>query len=1090
VSNLLSTCVLLIALSSAAFAQTATSVIFGTVTDASGSAVPNVPVTATAVATGVSARVVTNESGNYVFPNLQPGTYTVSCEAAGFRKAQVSNVLVEVNQRGRVDLAMQVGEVREVVAVQANVTTVDTFSSTVKEVVDSGRIRELPLNGRQTLQLQALLPGVVNVPSGSAASLIAINTALSFAVNGTRANSSSYTLDGGLNMDAYNNLAAAFPNPDALQEFSIQTNAYSAVYGRDAGAVVTMVTKSGTNELHGSLFEFLRNDKLNTRNFFAAGVDPLRRNQFGGTVGGPVKLPGYNGKDRTFYFLSMEATRQVASSTISNVVVPSALERVGDFSQSKLPAGRAVAPPETVTPASPQGVPFPNNVIPSSRLDPVALNFIKNFMPLPNRAGNIAVYQLSLPTDDIQLAMKLDHSFSSANKASLRYFWDDFVVEQNAALPAFNSTNNWVTHNATLNDTHIFSPAVINTFNFTFARNTFIRSPLVTSPAKNWADLGCKSCVSLSPPGVPTDWALTVSSGLSLRVNTNYFSFMQNYQYSDTLNITKGNHLLSLGGDLEYVRRNGREFFQKDTQFAVDGTRSGSLYGYADFMQGAAANVYQNSPISSFQFKWTPILYAQDDWRVSRRLTLNLGLRWEPFLNAKEGRDNLGAFRPGRKSTVYPNAPVGALFVGDDGIPNGVVPNRWTRFSPRVGFAFDPTGSGKTSIRGGYGIFSANQRLVTLNSNPTNQPFSLGLRTFGVQLSDPYAAAPQILQQLQTYLPVSNAQSRAARQFILPLAVNSVDPNFTGGYNQQWNINVQREVLAHIVLTVGYVGSKGTKLYAGENLNPGIYVPGASSTTNVDSRRIYQGFTTIISGMSIANSTYHSLQASWNRRFGAGFSVLGSFTWSKVLDLASNDGGGGLGNQASNPFKYSSDKGPADFDVERRFVTSFLWEMPFFRGAKGWQRTVLGGWQLNGILTLQSGLPFSVAAGTDRSLVGVGADRADVTGAAHTFNSSDRSAKIQKFFDTSVFALPALGTFGASSRNFLFGPGIENFDAALFKRFAITERKQFELRWEVFNSLNRPNFFNPVAAFTNPLLGRLTSARDPRIMQVALKFYF
>jgi hypothetical protein len=1090
VSCLRSTCVLLFALSCGAGAQTATSVIFGSAIDPSGAPIPNVPVRATATATGVSTKVVTNESGNYVFPNLQPGTYTVSCEAPGFRRAEVGNVLVEVNQRGRVDLAMQVGEVREVVAVQANVTTVDTFSSTMKEVVDSGRVRELPLNGRQTLQLQALLPGAVNVPSGSAASLIAINTALSFSVNGTRANSSSYTLDGGLNMDAYNNLAAAFPNPDALQEFSMQTNAYSAVYGRDAGAVVTMVTKSGTNQMHGTLFEFLRNDRLNTRNFFAAGVDPLRRNQFGGTVGGPVNLPRYNGKDRTFFFVSLEGTRQVASSTFSNVVVPSALERIGDFSQSKLPAGRAVAPPETVTPANPTGIPFPGNVIPTSRLDPVAVNFIKDFMPLPNRAGNIAVYQLSLPTNDGQLAMKLDHAISSANKMSLRYFWDDFTVRQNAALPAFNSANNWVTHNATLNDTHIFTPAVVNTFNFTFARNTFIRSPLVTSPAKNWADLGCKSCVSLSPPGVPTDWALSISSGLSLRVNTNYFSYMQNYQYSDTLSITRRNHLFSLGGDLEYVRRNGREFFQKDTQFAVDGTRGGSLYGYADFMLGAAANVYQNSPISSFQFKWTPIVYAQDDWRISRRLTLNLGVRWEPFLNAKEGRNNLGAFRPGQKSTVYPNAPVGALFVGDAGIPNGVVPNRWKRFSPRVGFAFDPTGDGKTSIRGGYGIFSTNQRLVTLNSNPTNQPFSLGLRTFAVQMSDPYAAAPQILQQLQAYTPTSSAQDRAVRQFILPLAVNSVDPNFTGGYNQQWNLNVQHELPAHIVLTVGYVGSKGTKLYAGENLNPAIYVPGASSTTNVDSRRIYQGFTTIISGMSIANSTYHALQATWNRRFGAGFSVLGSFTWSKALDLASNDGGGGLGNQASNPFRYSTDKGPADFDVERRFVTSFLWEMPFFSGAKKWRRAVLGGWQLNGILTLQSGLPFSVTAGTDRSLAGVGADRADVTGVAHTFNSSDRSAKIQKFFDTAVFSLPALGTFGTSSRNFLLGPGIENFDAGLFKKFALTEHNRFELRWEVFNTLNRPNFLNPVNSFTNPLLGKLTSARDPRIMQVALKFYY
>src|SRR5260370_971850 len=377
-SCLRSLCVLMIALSSGAFAQTATSVIFGTVTDASGSAVPNVPVTATAVATGRSAIATPNEYGNYVFANLQPGTYTVSCEAAGFRKAEVTNVLVEVNQRGRVDLAMQVGEVREVVAVRANVTTVDTFSSTMKEVVDSGRVRELPLNGRQTLQLQALLPGAVNVPSGSAASLIAINTALSFAVNGTRANSSSYTLDGGLNMDAYNNLAAAFP------------------------------------------------------------------------------------------------------------------------------AGRAVPPPETVTPANPTGVPFPGNIIPTSRLDPVAVNFIKDFMPLPNRAGNIAVYQLSLPTNDAQLAMKIDHAISRNNKLSLRYFWDDFTVEQNAALPAFNSANNWATHNAPLNDTHVFNPAVVNTFNFTFARNTFIRSPLVTAPAANCADLRCQSCGSLSPPGPRT----------------------------------------------------------------------------------------------------------------------------------------------------------------------------------------------------------------------------------------------------------------------------------------------------------------------------------------------------------------------------------------------------------------------------------------------------------------------------------------------------------------------------------------------------------------------------------------------------------
>src|SRR5579872_56198 len=735
-------------------------------------------------------------------------------------------------------------------------------------------------------------------------------------------------------------------------------------------------------------------------------------------------------------------------------------------------------------------MPFPGNIIPASLLDPVALNFTKAFIPLPNSPGNIYTYNLSVPTNDNQVVTKIDHSISNANKLSIRYFWDDTFNVQNTTLPAFNSQNDWVTHNGTINDTHIFSPAFINAATLTIARNTFIRGPEVTNPV-NFAALGCQSCVPLSPPNVPTDWAVSVNDGLGLRVPTNYFSYMMNYQFIDTISWTRGNHLLQFGGDIAKVRRNGREYFQKEADFSFNGLASGNYgYGYADFYLGAAANVYQNSPISSWQYKWTPFLYFQDDWRVSHKLTLNLGMRWEPYITIKDRYGENAAFRPGEKSQLYPLAPVGYVFSGDPGISAGVTPNRYDRFSPRVGFAYDPFGDGKTSIRGGYGIFSDTLQLVALNSNPTDQPFSYGLTTYNVPFSNPYVNNPQQLQLLETYQRPTTAAQRATWQFYLPLQVISMNPDFTSGYIQQWNMNVQREVWKKIVLTVGYLGNKGTRLHVNEQINPAIYIPGQSTTGNVDSRRIYQGYQTIESIQSTANSTYHSLQVNWNRRFEGGFTFLGSYVWSRAIDLASTDGNSGLGNQASDPFNWDKDKGLADFNVKHRFVTSFIWDLPFFHGSKGLERALLTGWQVNGVLTLQTGLPFTVAAGVDRSLAGVGLDHADVLGPVATNDGESVKSKVARYFDTTAFALPALGTFGTGGRNILSGPGVENLDAGLFKEFPINESRRFEIRWEVFNSLNRPNFNNPNASFSSPNFGHILAAHDPRIMQLAAKFYF
>jgi hypothetical protein len=1087
----LSTAVWLLLLLTVTLSAQNSSVIFGTVTDPTGAALAHAKMSAANQATGEANHVETNDVGDYIFPDLPPGTYKLACQVPGFQTLEQAGIVLEVDRRERVDLHMKIGEVKQVTEVQGSVTTVDTLSAAVKEVVDTHRMDDLPVNGRNALSLQSLLPGAIQMGSGSAASGIALNTNLVFSVNGARPDQSAYILDGGLNMDMYNNVPAAFPNPDTLQEFSMLQNSYSAVSGRNAGAVVNMVTKSGTNRLHGDLYDFFRNSDMDSRNFFSASVSPLHRNQFGGTVGGPALLPHYNGRDKTFYFFAFEGTRQRLGTTNSSTVVPSALEQQGNFSQSFLHGKLiSVAPPSSVTAANPSGTPYAGNLVPTAALDPVALNFTKAFIPVPNSPGNVYSYNLSVPTNDNQVVGKVDHSFSNANRFYLRYFWDDTFNVQNTVLPAFNSQNDWVTHNGTISDTHIFSPRLVNVATATVARNTFIRSPVVTNPA-NFAALGCLSCVPLSPPSVPTDWAVSIAGGLGLRIPTNFFSYMMNYQFVDTVSWTLGNHFVQFGGDIARVRRNGREYFQKEADFAFNGLRTGnSGYGYADFYLGAAASVYQNSPISSLQYKWTPFLYLQDDWRVSHQLTLNLGVRWEPYMSIRDGYGENAAFRPGEQSKVYPLAPLGYVFPGDPGIAPGVVPNRYDRFSPRVGLAYDPFGDGKTSIRAAYGIFSDTLVLVSLNSNPTDQPFSYGLTTYNVPLSNPYVNNPAQLQLLESYQRPTTAAQRAAWPFYLPLQVISMNPSFTSGYIQQWNTNVQRELPGKVVLTVGYLGNKGTHLHVNEQLNPSIYIPGQSTTGNVDSRRIYQGFQTVESIQATGFSSYNSLQVSWNRRFEHGFTFLGSYVWSKAIDLSSTDGNSGLGNQASDPFNWDRDKALADFNIKHRFVTSFIWDLPFFRKSNSFEHALLGGWQVNGILTLQSGFPFNVTAGVERSFSGVGLDRPNLLGPVASYDNQSDGSKIARYFDTSAFALPALGTFGTAGRNILIGPGLANFDAGFFKQIPLSESRRFEIRWEVFNTLNHPNFLNPTASYSSSNFGRILSARDPRIMQLAAKFYF
>ncbi len=461
---------LLFLASSLVLAQTATSLMQGTVTDSSGAAIPDVKVAATLANTDTVFRTVTNANGNYVIPNIRPGQYDMSFEHPSFKRAVRTGVVIEVNQSARVDMTLVVGEVKESVSVAADTTTVDTYTAAINETVDSKRMADLPLNGRQALQLQTIVPGVVPAAQGQAASLIAVNTNLTFSMNGTRPSGSFYALDGAVNMDMYNNTPAAFPNPDALQEFSILTNSYTAVYGGDPGAAVNAVTKSGNNDFHGAVYEFFRNTHLNTRNFFATTRPPLHKNQFGGNFGGPII------HNKTFFFGSYEGNRQRQGTTSSGNVVPTALERQGNFSLSKLPTGPI---------RDANGNPYPGNIVPTRLLNPVAEKFAADYLPLPNASNNTLTYNLSIPYSDDQFIGRLDHNFSDRNRVMLRYFLDDNHYLNNDALQVFNSDYDWVTHNAALSHQFIFNPTTTNTATFTFNRNTFIRSPLPTSPDRD-----------------------------------------------------------------------------------------------------------------------------------------------------------------------------------------------------------------------------------------------------------------------------------------------------------------------------------------------------------------------------------------------------------------------------------------------------------------------------------------------------------------------------------------------------------------------------------------------------------------------------
>jgi outer membrane receptor protein involved in Fe transport len=1044
------------------FAQS-TGTILGTVADSSGALVPGAVVRVISQATGQQWEAASDTSGRFSFPRLPVGDYRLEATHTGFRQFVSEGVHLDSDQTRAANIVLELGQTTDSITVTGSVGLVETVGGALKHVVDAKRITELPLNGRNPLQLQLVLPGVV---TSTGAVSLAQNTTIS--VNGARGNQNNYLLDGGDNNDPLTNSASVVPNPDALEEFSVLTNNYSAEYGRNTGAVVNAITKSGTNTFHGGLFEFVRNDAFDARNFFSLEQPKLRRNQFGGTLGGPVTLPHlYQGRNRTFFFFSFEGTRERRANTFSSLTVPTPLERAGNFSQS------ARKPTDPQTRAA-----FPNNIIPAPRFDSAAVNFIKALVPDANTASGQFIFNTPQNLDANQILARGDHQLSSRQRLTGRIFYEWESTYLTAGLPKLHSITYFHTYNVMLNHTWTITPNLLNTAQFTFGRILIERGPLPVEGDITYQSLGVK--VHSDTPQFAQNWRGSVSGFWNLNQDNTVNIDRRTFQWTDQVSYTHGPHMIKFGGEIRLTQSDRVTANLTDPQFTFNGTFA--VNPFADFLLGLPSAMSQGSLRQNEGRGRAFSLFLQDDWKIRSDFTLSLGLRYEPLFPLFDRGDQMSVFRPGQQSTLYPTAPRGLLYAGDPGVPRGGGPNDWNNLGPRIAFGWSPLGSNRTAVRGAYGIFYDTPDYYQLTAFANSQPYSLQLQiNQPFSFSDPYRGRVDPFP----YKPPQTPEERRNFKYTLPATIGeSVDANLVNAYVQQWNFNIQQETVKQIVLTAGYVGSKGTRQPLQRELNPAIFNPTAT-LGNVDQRRIYApDFVSIASYESIGSSTYNALQLSLNKRFSGHYTVLANYTYAKSLDNGSLDTLGGW----QNPLDLRPEKGPSDYDVRKRFVASFLYQVhaPSGRAAKA----ILGGWQVNGFFSAQSGTPFTVVSGTDRALAGSGSQRPNLVGNPYLDTGRPRAQLLQQYFNPAAFALPPTGQYGNSGRNTIYGPGRYNLDSSIFRMFALRERLKLQFRFEVFNTLNHANLGGPVANIGAATVGRILSATEPRILQFGLKLVY
>jgi outer membrane receptor protein involved in Fe transport len=1072
--------------------QIDTATLAGTVTDASGAIVAGATVSIRSAATGVTTRAETNELGQYVSPPVRPGEYSVTVEKAGFRRAS-STLTLAIGGRVVLNFTLQVGSVEEQITVEAAAVILETESTTVSNLRTEDEVRNLPLNTRNFSQMIGFATGAVpaQLQSGGLA-VTALRGTVANSINGVGFRSNNYRVDGLDNMENHNGQGILiYPPVEAIQEFRIQTSVSSAEFGRGGGGSINVAYKSGSREFHGSLFEFFRNEALDAKNFFdPPGKTPFfRMHQFGGTVGGPLLLPGYNReRDKTFFFFSYEGEHRNQALTYL-VTVPLPAFRQGDFSAS----AQRIFDPLTTRPNPAGGTTrvrdqFPGNRIPASRIDRVGQNLI-DLYPDPNRGGSTNNYGSNpgQPVTRNNFDIKVDQNFSPRDQAFFRYSRhnSDFDVPGSLPLPAVGTTSaNIVKYPLTqivASYTRTFSPGAVNEF----------RAGVTRLPSRaqhlNW---GRNVSDEVGIPGVNAGDD-PYASGLT-RINVAGFEGMgdsgfrpaiivsENYQLNDALTWVRGAHTFKFGGEFERRRYN---LFQDnnihgDFSFGPIYTTNpaapgGTGISLADLLLGrpsagviAYATGTRGYRRSEFGF------FAQDVWKLTRTLTLNYGVRYEAYPSYPwvEIGDRMAYFRP---------EPGGVFPVNSAQIPErSGTRNDWNNWGPRLGFAWSATAS--TVVRAAYGVFYSAESIPATSLGGANPPF-IGAFAFNNDQFD-FEGARRTSQGFDR--PVGLTFSP------LGAVIQSIDPNVRQPYVQQWNLGVQQKVGWQTVVTASYVGTAGRKLILTPNINQPP--PGPAP---VASRRPYPQFNNIPWTESGGSSSYHSLQVNAERRMRAGLHFQAAYTWAKAIDHGNFLAG------RQNRFDLRAERGNGDYDLRHRLVVTNIWQIPYGRGRThggsipAVADAILGGWAVNGISSIYSGLPFTPSSSVN-TLNGSGNQRPDRIGDG-VLPRSERT--LQRYFDVTAFRTPAPFTFGNSGVNILKGPGTVQFDIAAAKQFVLSDKgeRRFEFRAEMFNLFNTPQFNNPASGIGSLTVGVISAAgskstfqRTSRQVQLALKLYF
>jgi outer membrane receptor protein involved in Fe transport len=1015
--------------------------IVGHVTDASKKPLPNANVVLVEQETNRKRTAKTNANGEFAASLLPAGRYYVETSVEGYRPFSGVVVLL-IDQEIDIEIPLLPEKSVERVEVSGEAGLLNTESATLSTVIENRVIRSLPLDGRNVYELALLAPGLAPAAQDSAGSERGDFT---FNVNGAREDANNYLLDGVYNGDPKLNGFALSPPVDAVREYEVLTNAYDASFGRSVGGQINVLLQSGSNQLHGTAYEFLRNAVLDGTNYFAPRDEAAPkdiRNQFGASLGGPIR------KDRTFFFIDYEGHR-IREGITQTANVPTAFERIGDFSHSSL------VPIDVQT-----GLPFPNSIIPKSRMSPVALA-IAALYPLPNRStpGQNFVASPTEKDRHDQIDLRLDHNLSTSSDWSFHYsfgdrdFFEPFGAPgSSAAVPGYGNDVPRRAQNVMLSETHIFPPNLLNE-----ARLGFNRVSLQVNQQNQHNNLN-------QAVGLPTAWTNPRDTGLSQIVVSGFSTLGDEinnpqrttsdvYEFTDNANWTRGSHSLKFGVDLRRLQLNAFADVEARGLLEFLGFTGNAL---AEMLQDALSVTAlarldnpQHPRTQSYNF------YAQDGWRARPNLTLTVGLRYEYNTPAVDPRD---------RATIYDPSTQSIVPVGKNGIPRaGYYPEK-NNFAPRLAVAWTPDSARKWVIRSGYGIYYDQSALAPSQGLYFSPPY------YNLQVFVPSAQFPVFLE---------NPFPSNYPGFI-PTPAFTFQRNLRTPYMQQWNFSLDRELSRSSVAELAYVGTKGTKLIANRDINQA-----KPSPLPVNLRPVPQ-FADIDAYESRSSSNYHALQAKFTQRLRAGLSALASYTWSKSIDDAS-----GFFTSAGDPnFPQDSnntraERGLSNFDVRHRFTVAYSYDLPLPAN-----NALLRGWQTNGVWTFQTGRPFTVTLlpGVDNSNTGIPSiqfgvvDRPNLVGDPHVSSPSSDA-----WFNASAFAMPPYGTFGNAGRNILTGPGFSSVDVSVIKNTPIREGLTLQFRAEFFNLLNRSNFNLPDSFLGSPAFGRILSAGTPRRVQFGLK---